>query len=226
MRHFTHDPEMLMDAGRILLELALESVAIILLHKHIIARVRIDRDRVQGVHLARAVEQVLVHFAVVATQRRVKLPVGKPPRIDQPNGMRPDLLEQVHDRLGPRQLDLPHRDGGGGEELGRLALERVQRMQPEQLVHEYDGALVEFLGDGVRAEGVVEVLHDQVLRVRRAQAPEVDQQVVPAVLVLVPVLERFERQEGGSPGECGDDVFIPAEDVECCSHVPAGEEGS
>ena len=207
-------------------ELALESVAIILLHQHIVARVRIDRDRVQWVHLARAMEQILVHFAVVPTQRRVELPVREPPRINQADGMRPDFLEQVHDRLGPRQLDLPHRDGGGGEELRGLALERVQRMQPEQLVHEHDGALVEFLGDGFRAEGVVEVLHDQVLRVRRAQAPEVDEQAVPAVLVLVPVLERFEREEGGSPGESGDDVFIPAKDVECCSHVTAGKEGS
>lgn len=42
----------------------------------------------------------------------------------------------------------------------------------------------------------MEVLNDEVLGVSRAQSPKVDEQAVPAVLLFVAVLERFEGEKG------------------------------
>lgn len=75
-------------------------------------------------------------------------------------------------------------------------------------------------------ECFVEVLDDEVLRVRGAETPEVYKKAVPGILFLVAVFEGFEGEEGGAPGEGGNDIFVPPEDIKGGTHVTAGEEGS
>lgn len=139
--------------------------------------------------------------------------------------MRSNLLEQLHHRLRARELDLPNRHRGGGEELGRFLLEGMQGVQTEQLAHEGQSVRVQLVSDGGGAEGVVEVFDDEVLRLGGAETPEVDEEAVPGLVVFVAVFERFEGEEGGAPGEGGDEVGVGPQDVEGGAHVPAGEEG-
>jgi len=51
------------------------------------------------------------------------------------------------------------------------------------------------------------------------QAVEVDEEVVPGLLLLVTVLEGFECQEGAAPGKRGNKVLVLAENVECSTNV-------
>jgi len=46
------------------------------------------------------------------------------------------------------------------------------------------------------------------------QAVEIDEKVIPCLLLLVTVLEGFERQESAAPGKCGDEILVLAENVE------------
>lgn len=72
---------------------------------------------------------------------------------------------------------------------------------------------------------MVEVADDEVLGVGGAETPEVDEEAVPGLAVGVAVFEGFEGEEGGAPGEGGDEVGVAAEDVEGGADVAAGEEG-
>lgn len=74
-----------------------------------------------------------------------------------------DLLEQLHDGVCARELDLADGDGGAGVELAGLLLEGVQSVQAEQLVHESAGFGVELAGHAVVVERLVEVLDHHVL---------------------------------------------------------------
>jgi hypothetical protein len=59
---------------------------------------------------------------------------------------------------------------------------------------------------------------------RFAEAVEVDEQVIPRLLVLVAVLAGFEGEEGDAPGEGGDKVFVGADDVKGAADGAAGVE--
>lgn len=141
-------------------------------------------------------EQILINLAVKPPETAIELPIREAPGIDQAHGVRADFLEQFHHGLGARELDLADGDGGGGEELRGLALEGMQRIQAEQFPHQRQRLGVEFVLDAVRAEGLVEVLHDEVLRLGGTQTPKVDEEGVPGLLVFVAVFEGFEGQEG------------------------------
>jgi hypothetical protein len=68
-------------------------------------------------------------------------------------------------------------------------------------VQEGDGVSVEG-GSGLGVvEGGVGVLDEEVLRVGGAEAPEVGEERVPGLAVLVPVPEGFESEKGGAPDE-------------------------
>lgn len=169
-------------------------------------------------------EHILINLAVRTTKTAVELPVGEIPRVDEAYGVGADVGEQLHDGAGAGELDLAHRDGAGRVELGRLALERVQRIEAEQLVHERLRLRVERARELGALDVLEEVLNDEVLRVRFAEAVEVDEEVVPGFLLLVAVLKGFKGEEGGAPGEGGDDILILAEHVEGGAHVGLVEE--
>ncbi|KAI7515059.1 hypothetical protein KC347_g286 [Hortaea werneckii] len=169
-----------------------------------------------NVALSGAVEHVFVDLQERNEIRAIQLPVREIPRIHQPHGVRPDLLEQLHHGARAGELDLSDRDSGRGVELARLLLERVKRVQAEELVHDVHRLGAELAGRGGRAcrrgcggEGFVEVLHDHVLAVGAREA-----------------VERFEGEEGAAPGEGGDNVFVLVEDVEGGAGVLAFEEGA
>ena len=185
-----------------------EPVPLVLLDQHLAVRVRIDRQSVQRVQLASPLEQILVHLPVGPPQAAVQDPIREMPRVDQAHGVRSDLLQQLHDRLGPRELDLPHRDGARGEEFRRLLLQRVEGVEPEELVHEGGRLGAEVGRHGSRLQGLVEAFDHEILGEGGAEAPKVDEQAVPAALLFVAVLERFEGEERGSPSERCDDVFV------------------
>lgn len=177
------------------LELALVSFALVPLEQHLTVRVRVDlhseevsqgslfrhhrlisavaegwdskthRDPVQRVQFTRAVEHVFVHLAVVPSQAAIELPIRERPRIRQPDRVRPDLLEQAHHLVRPRQLNLPDGDGGTREELARFLLQRVQRPQPEQLLHDFELGLAQLRARLARLQRGVEVFDDEVLAV-------------------------------------------------------------
>lgn len=170
-------------------------------------------------------KQILINPPIIPTQTAIELPIGKAPRIDEADGMRANFLQQLHDGLCARELDLPDRDGRAGKELGRLALEGMEGVEAEELLHQGEGVWIQVLFDTVGAEGVVEVFDHEVLRLGGAEAPEIDEEAVPRLLVFVAVFERFEGEEGGAPGEGGDEVGVGAEDVEGGAHVAAREEG-
>lgn len=76
------------------------------LEHHITVRVRIHREGVQRIELARAVEHVLVDFTVVTAQAAVELPVRDVPRVYQRDGVRSDFLEEARDGSAAGELDL------------------------------------------------------------------------------------------------------------------------
>ena len=137
--------------------------------------------------------------------------------------MRADVVQELRHGGSLRQRDLPRRDGARGEELGGLALERVQGVETEQLVQGGGGLGAERGAQLGRVDGVVEVLHDQVLRVGGRQAPELNQERVPRALLDIAVLERLEGEVGRAPGERVDDVLVLPQDVERGTLVAAGQ---
>lgn len=105
------------------------------------------------------------YLAVVSAEGTVELPVGEIPSIHEPDGMGPNVLEQLHDVDRTSELDLSHGAGGGGEEFRSLRLEGVESPQAEELLHELDTGRAELLASLVRLQSGVEVLDDEVLRV-------------------------------------------------------------
>ncbi|TKW50409.1 hypothetical protein CTA1_8296 [Colletotrichum tanaceti] len=207
-----------------ILQLASQILSLVLLEQHLAVRVGVEDDAVERVVLARALEHVLVDLAVVAAQAAVEHPVVEPPGVDEADGVGADLLQQGHDGLGPGEGDLADGDGGGAVELAGLLLEGVEGVEAEEPVQQGDGGGVEAGGGGRVVEGLVEVLDDHVLGVGGAEAPEVNEQAVPRLLVLVAVAEGLEGQEGHAPGEGGDEVLVGAEDVEGGADVAAAQE--
>ena len=63
-------------------------------------------------------------------------------------------------------------------------------------MHEAGRLRAELRHNGLGLQGIMEVLNDEILGVSRAQSPKVDEQAVPAVLLFVAVLERFEGEKG------------------------------
>lgn len=206
------------------LKLTLELIAIVALEEDFAIRVRVHRDSVQRVQLAGSVEHILIHFTIITSQRRIQLPVWEVPGVDQSHGMRTNLSKQLHDCIGARQLDLAHGDGSRSVEFRSLGLERVQCVQAEKLVHEIQGSGIQIRRNRWRVQGFVEVLDDHVLRVCAAQTVEINEQIVPSLLVLISVLECFESEEGGSPGKCRDEIFVLVHDVEGGARLGFGEE--
>jgi hypothetical protein len=91
-------------------------------------------------------------------------------------------------------------------------------------VQEGDGVSVEGGGGLGVVEGGVGVLDDEVLRVGGAEAPEVDEERVPGLTVLVPVPEGFEGEEGGAPDEGSNQIRVRVQHVEGSAHVLPREE--
>lgn len=170
-------------------------------------------------------EHVLIHLPIRAAQTAVELPVREVPRIDETHSVRPDLGEQLHDGAGAGELDLADGDSAGGVEFGSLALESVEGVETEELVHQSLRLRVELAVEFGGLDGLVEVLDHQVLGVRLTEAVEVDEKIVPRFLLLITVLKRLEGEERSTPGECSNDVLVLAEHIECCAHVGLVEEG-
>lgn len=63
-------------------------------------------------------------------------------------------------------------------------------------MHEAGRLRAELRHHGLGLQGIMEVLNNEVLGVSRAQSPKVDEQAVPAALLFVAVLERFEGEKG------------------------------
>lgn len=96
------------------------------------------------------------------------------------------------------------------KELTPLLLERMQRPQAEQLGQHIPRCGVS-LGRDLRVlQRLVEVLGNEVLGVGFGEAVEVDEEVVPGLLLVVAVLEGFEGEERRAPREGCDDVGVGA----------------
>ena len=199
---------------------------LIILDQHIALWVWVHSQSVQRVQLVGPVEHILINLAILAAQTAVKLPIWELPRVDQAQCVRPDVSEELHNRLCADELDLADCEGGGGVELRSLLLEGAEGEEAEELVHGGDGDGVELVGEGRGLESVVEVLDDEVLRVCRGEAPEVDEERVPRLLLDVAVLESLEGEVRCAPREGGDDVPIVGEDIEGAALVLCVQEGA
>lgn len=195
----------------------------VLLEQHRRPGVGVDGDLVERVELAGAIEHILVHLAVVAAERAVEDPVVKGPRVDEADGVRPDLLEQ--DLLGvcAGEDSLAVGSGAGGGELGGLLDEGVEGEEPEKVLQDGEGVGGQGRALLLLGEDLVEVLDDHVLGVRLGSAVEVGEHVVPARLELVTLLLHLKGEVGGAPGEGSDDVGVRGEDVEGGTSLGAGE---
>lgn len=201
------------------LQLASKLFAVILFEERIIVWVWINSDGVERILLAGSVEHVLVNLAVVTTKRAVELPVWKVPRVDEPDRMRSDLLEELHDGVCPGKLNLSDSDCRRGVEFAGLALESVKSIQSEELLHEHQSLGVKVCSGAARVESLVEVLDHHILRMGTAQTVKVDQKVVPSLLLLITVLECLECEESRAPGKGGNNVLILSKDIECRANL-------
>jgi hypothetical protein len=194
------------------------------LEQHIAIRVRIHGDLVQRIQLTRTVKHVLIHLTILATQTAIQDPIVETPSIDQSHSMRSDILEQLHNRIRARQLNLMLTARAGCIKLTTLLLQRVQRKQAEEFHQDVSDVLADlaFLLDLL--EGGKIVLDDHPLRMCFGEAVEIDEQIVPSLLLLVAVLGGFEGEEGDAPGEGGDEVGVGADDVEGAADVATGLE--
>lgn len=199
---------------------------LILLDQHIAIWVWVHSQSVQRVQLAGSVEHILINLSILAAQTAVQLPIRELPSVNQAQGMRSDVSEELHDRLCADELDLADCESGGGVELRSLLLEGAEGEEAEELVHGGDGDGVELVGEGRGLQGVVEVLDDEVLRVCGGQAPEVDEERVPRLLLDVAVLEGLKGEVRCAPREGGDDVAVVGEDVKGAALVLCVQEGA
>ncbi|KAI6753987.1 hypothetical protein HG530_013163 [Fusarium avenaceum] len=100
----------------------------------------------------------------------------------------------------------------------------VQGKELEELVHGGEGVGVQRGLGALLLEGLVEVLDYLVLRIGGGQAPEVDQEAVPGLLLLISVLESLEGQERHAPCESINKILITVENVECGANVLSSDE--
>ena len=115
--------------------------------------------------------------------------------------MRPHPFQQRRHMLRARQLNLPDSQRGARVELRALALQRVQRPQPEQIREHAQRRRPQRPPRLVRRQRLVEAPDNQILRVRATQPVEVHEQLVPRRPVLVPPLQRLKRQIRRAPRE-------------------------
>ena len=125
--------------------------------------IRVEHEVVDWVLLAGTTEQILVDLSIGATQTAVELPVGDSPSINEANGVRTDLVEQLHDGGGAGEGDLADSHGARGEELSSLTLKSVQSVKTEEGVEKGLGVGVNRLGQVGSGDGIVEVLDNKVL---------------------------------------------------------------
>lgn len=166
-------------------------------------------------------EHVLVHLAVSTTQTAVEHPVVEAPCIDEANSVRPDVLQQLHHGVCPGQHDLVLAASAASVELAALLLKCVQGEEAEQL-HQYLDSLVVDLravGNGLQRRQVV--LDDHPLGVSLGQAVEVNEEVVPGLLLRVTVLGCLEGKERHAPCEGIDEVLVRSDDVEGTADLAA-----
>jgi hypothetical protein len=194
------------------------------LKQHVVLGVRIDGDVVQRIKLTGTMEHILVHLTISTTKTAVEYPIVEAPCIDEANSVRPDLLQQLHDGIRPGKHDLMLGTCSAGIELAGLLLERVQGVKTEKLHQHVDGVVVDMVAvcDGLQRGEVV--LDDHPLGVRFGEAVEVDEQVVPRLLLDVAVLVRFECEEGYAPCEGVNEVLVGSDDVEGAADLTAGLE--
>jgi len=201
----------------LLLQLALLNA----LEQDIAIRVWVDGVIVKRVEFAGPVEHILVDLAVCAAQTAVQDPVVKAPGIHKPDSVWADFLEQVHDSVGPRERNLVLAACAGSVEFGALLLKCVQSEETEQLHQHVDNVLVNVACLCNVPERRQVVLYDHVLRVGFAEAVEVDEQIVPGLLLLIAVLAGFEGKERYAPSEGVDEIVVVANNVECTANVAA-----
>lgn len=130
-----------------------------------------------------------------------------------------DIGHQLHHSLAAGELDLLDGECAGGVELRGLGLESVQSKELEQAVHNTDRGGVQLVRKGLGLQSIVKVLDNEVLGVCGGQAPEVDEEGVPRLLLDVTVLECLEGEVGSPPCESGNDVAVGGEDVECTALI-------
>ena len=189
------------------------------LEQDIAIRIWVDGVVVKRIELASPVEHILVDLAVCAAQTAVQDPVVKAPGIHKPDSVWPNLLEQVHDSVGPRERNLVLAACAGSVEFGALLLKCVQSEETEQLHQHVDNVLVDVACFCNVPERRQIVLYDHVLCVGLAEAVEVDEQIVPGLLLLVAVLAGFEGEERYAPSKGIDEVVVVANNVECAANV-------
>jgi hypothetical protein len=191
------------------------------LEQHITIRIRIHGDLVQRIQLTRAVKHILIHLSVLTSQTAVQHPIVEAPRIHETNGVWANLLEQLHNRVRSRQLNLVLTARATCVELTAFLLKRVQRKEAEQ-VHE---DICNILAHSPLLLNLLEraqiVLDNHPLRMSFAEAVEIDKEVVPRLLLLVAVLGGFKGEERDAPCESGDEVFVGANDVEGAADIAA-----
>jgi hypothetical protein len=71
----------------------------------------------------------------------------------------------------------------------------MEGIEAEEFVQDIDGDGVELIAESLALESIVEILDDEVLGVSGGEAPKVNEERVPGVLLCVSVLESLEGQE-------------------------------
>jgi hypothetical protein len=126
-----------------------------------------------------------------------------------------DVLEQLHNSVGARELDLELAARATSVEFATLLLECVQGVEAEKLHEDVENVLIGLALGFDLLESRQIVLDNHPLGVSLGKTVEVNKQVVPGLLLLVTVLGGFEGKEGDAPCEGSDEVLVRADDVEC-----------
>lgn len=198
---------------------AVQGLTLVAPEQDVTVRVWVNRNVVERVELRRPVEHVLIYLAVKATKTAVQLPVWEIPRVGKADGVGPDFLQQVHNSTRAGQLNLADGDGGTGEELAGLGLQSMECEEAVQLRKHIQLGPAELRAGFAGRQGCVERLDDHVLTVGLRQAVEVNEKVVPGLLLLVTALECLESKEGSAPGEGINNLAVITENIKGRTHI-------
>lgn len=119
-----------------------------------------------------------------------------------------DVLEQLHNSVCPCKHDLDLAAGTRGVELGAFLLKCVQSEKAEQLHEDFKKVLVNLALLLNLLERREVSLDDHILSVSLAEAVEVNEKVVPRLLLLITVLAGLEGKERDAPSEGSDKILI------------------
>ena len=131
---------------------------LILLNQRLRVRIWINRHRVQWVQLTCSVEQIFIYFPIEATQTAIQLPIWELPCVNQSDGVRSYLFQQLHDSLSSSKLNLSDCDGARGEKFRCFLFKGMKCMEAEEFVHQCNSLAIKLRIHALGAEGVVKVL--------------------------------------------------------------------